>query len=196
MTSDTIPARWSPVPSSTSFRGVSGEILEVGFKDGGVVRKGQTLYKLDPVPVRSRRQGSRGQHRKVQGGTHLCPEPITTVSICCMKSRRPASTHSKAPRQPSAPPRPPCSPPRQNSSPQRTISKYRHHRPPGGNRRRHRLYSRQLHHTEFRYAAHHHPDSADAGPLFHQRRRPLQHVRLPPELMKNGSVEVKLADGS
>ena len=28
---------------------VSGEILEVGFNDGGVVRKGQMLYKLDPV---------------------------------------------------------------------------------------------------------------------------------------------------
>lgn len=28
---------------------VSGEILEVGFKDGGVVRKGQMLYRLDSV---------------------------------------------------------------------------------------------------------------------------------------------------
>ena len=28
---------------------VSGEIIEVGFKDGGKVKKGQVLYKLDPV---------------------------------------------------------------------------------------------------------------------------------------------------
>ena len=28
---------------------VSGEILEVGFKDGDIVKKGQVLYRLDPV---------------------------------------------------------------------------------------------------------------------------------------------------
>ncbi len=32
---------------------VAGEILEVGFKEGGVVRKGQMLYKLDPVQYES-----------------------------------------------------------------------------------------------------------------------------------------------
>ena len=37
---------------------VSGEILEVGFKDGGVVRQGQMLYKLDPVQYEAAVKGA------------------------------------------------------------------------------------------------------------------------------------------
>ena len=37
---------------------VSGEIQEVGFNDGGVVRKGQMLYKLDPVQYEAAVKGA------------------------------------------------------------------------------------------------------------------------------------------
>lgn len=43
---------------------VSGEILEVGFKDGGVVRKGQTLYKLDPVQYEAAVKGAEASIEK------------------------------------------------------------------------------------------------------------------------------------
>ena len=37
---------------------VSGEILEVGFKDGSVVKKGQLLYRLDPVQYEATVKGA------------------------------------------------------------------------------------------------------------------------------------------
>lgn len=43
---------------------VSGEILEVGFKDGGVVRKGQMLYKLDPVQYEAAVKGAEASIEK------------------------------------------------------------------------------------------------------------------------------------
>lgn len=43
---------------------VSGEILEVGFKEGGVVRKGQMLFKLDPVQYEAAVKGAEASIEK------------------------------------------------------------------------------------------------------------------------------------
>ena len=43
---------------------VSGEILEIGFKDGDVVHKGQMLYKLDPVQYEASVKGAEASIEK------------------------------------------------------------------------------------------------------------------------------------
>lgn len=43
---------------------VSGEILEIGFKEGGVVRKGQMLYRLDPVQYEAAVKGVEAEIEK------------------------------------------------------------------------------------------------------------------------------------
>ncbi len=51
---------------------VSGEIIEVGFKDGDVVKKGQVLYKLDPVRYEAAVAGLKAKIKGIEAKILSC----------------------------------------------------------------------------------------------------------------------------
>lgn len=56
---------------------VSGEILEIGFKDGEMVKKGQMLYKLDPVQYYSAMKASEARVASCKATISQCQAQMT-----------------------------------------------------------------------------------------------------------------------
>ena len=61
---------------------VSGEILEIGFRDGEFVRAGQMLCKRDPVQYEAAVKGAEARLKNVRLNW-LMRRAISTESICC-----------------------------------------------------------------------------------------------------------------
>ena len=75
---------------------VSGEILEIGFKDGDVVRKGQTLYKLDPVQYEAAVKGAEASIEKCKAELTYAQSNFNRINLLYQKQAASLDTMENA----------------------------------------------------------------------------------------------------
>ena len=75
---------------------VSGEILEIGFKDGDVVRKGQMLYKLDPVQYEAAVKGAEASIEKCKAELTYAQSNFNRVNLLYQKQAASLDTMENA----------------------------------------------------------------------------------------------------
>ena len=75
---------------------VSGEILEIGFKDGDVVRKGQMLYKLDPVQYEAAVKGAEASIEKCKAELTYAQSNFNRINLLYQKQASSLDTMENA----------------------------------------------------------------------------------------------------
>ena len=75
---------------------VSGEILELGFKDGDVVRKGQVLYKLDPVQYEAAVKGIEASIEKCKAELTYAQSNFNRINLLYQKQASSLDTMENA----------------------------------------------------------------------------------------------------
>ncbi len=75
---------------------VSGEILEIGFKDGDVVHKGQMLYKLDPVQYEASVKGAEASIEKCKAELTYAQSNFNRISLLYQKQASSLDTMENA----------------------------------------------------------------------------------------------------
>ena len=75
---------------------VSGEILEIGFQDGDVVRKGQMLYKLDPVQYEAAVKGAEASIEKCKAELTYAQSNFNRISLLYQKQASSLDTMENA----------------------------------------------------------------------------------------------------